>query len=893
MAFKFDVVVSGISGRFPECNDIDTFKKKLYKGNSNEFITSDDRKWNPGFRLNRFGDKAAVPDATGKFKQEIEFDYRMFKYNQLYAKSTDVINRKVSEVSFEAIVDAGINPYSLDGANIGVFFMGGTSETESKLIMANMKNYTFILGCGKTMGPNRLSYALNFTGPSYALCTDPIGGLEALKMAKEQISDGTIEAAVVIAVSNISDPKFSYQYMNLDLLSLEGISRSFDKNANGFVRSESAVAFFLQREQEAKRQYAKLILCDTIFDGLSSHTLLGYDEEYLKNSLNKIYERNAEGTLAEDVAFLELTGSAVKKLESIEANAVTDILCKQRTTPLMVGSVMSCVGHTEAASGLLSVLKTLLVLDSQNIPPNANLSEVNQDIRAIREKKIKVTEQKTELDGNIAAVNTIGLWGMVNHAVFQNNASRKQKNNFDNIPRLILLSGRTAEGLGQVLKKIEFDSFNEDTVALINEVFHKNMPFHIYRGFTILPKTDKMTAVLDESGSPKRPVCFIFSGMGSQWNGMGKQLLDLPIIAEVIKRCDAVLRPKSVDIYKVLLSEDPTIFDDITMSFVGIICIQIALVEVLKKLNIVPNLILGHSVGEMGCAYADGCITVEQAVLGSYARGIASTSTKTIRGMMAAVGQGFEEIKNNLPPSIEVACHNAINSCTLSGPALDVDVFVDRLKKQEIFAKSVNVANIAFHSQYIAPAAPKLLQLLKQIIPEPKKRSSKWISSSIPKSEWHLPLAHQCSAEYLTNNLLKPVLFEEACRHIPKDAICVEIAPHGLLQAILRRSLPETCTNISLTLRSTRKDNLNYLLSSIGKLYVAGCEPAVNNLHPSIKFPVPRGTPSISPYCTWFHGDNDELCPPYCKTEVFTISFVKNNISKIIIMTLNQLVSSA
>lgn len=137
MAFKFDVVVSGISGRFPECNDIDTFKKKLYKGNSNEFITSDDRKWNPGFRLNRFGkylktrlynftasseilqvknlklekilgDKAAVPDATGKFKQEIEFDYRMFKYNQLYARSTDVINRKVSEVSFEAIVDAGI-----------------------------------------------------------------------------------------------------------------------------------------------------------------------------------------------------------------------------------------------------------------------------------------------------------------------------------------------------------------------------------------------------------------------------------------------------------------------------------------------------------------------------------------------------------------------------------------------------------------------------------------------------------------------------------------------------------------------------------------------------------------------------------------------------------------
>ncbi|KAK7602865.1 hypothetical protein V9T40_006839, partial [Parthenolecanium corni] len=451
----------------------------------------------------------------------------------------------------------------------------------------------------------------------------------------------------------------------------------------------------------------------------------------------------------------------------------------------------------------------------------------------------------------------------------------KQKYNLDNLPRLILLSGRTAEGLGQVLKKIEFDSFNEDTVTLINEVFHKNMPFHIYRGFTILPKTEKMTAVLDESGSPKRPVCFIFSGMGSQWNGMGKHLLDLPIIAEVIKLCDEVLRPKSIDIYKVLLSEDPTMFDDITMSFVGIICMQIALVEVLKKLNIVPGLILGHSVGEMGCAYADGCITLEQAVLGSYARGIASTSIKTIRGMMAAVGQGYDEIKNNLPPSIQVACHNAINSCTLSGPASDVEVFVEKLKKQGIFAKSVNVANIAYHSQYIAPAAPKLLQLLKRTIPEPKKRSSKWISSSIPESEWHLPLAHQCSAEYLTNNLLKPVLFEEACRHIPKDAICVEIAPHGLLQAILKRSLPEACTNISLTLRSTKKDNLNYLLSGIGKLYVEGCEPAVNNLYPSIKFPVSRGTPSISPYCTWFHGDINEIHPPYWKPKVIKVCVIE------------------
>jgi len=100
---------------------------------------------------------------------------------------------------------------------------------------------------------------------------------------------------------------------------------------------------------------------------------------------------------------------------------------------------------------------------------------------------------------------------------------------------------------------------------------------------------------------------------------------------------------------------------------------------------------------------------------------------------------------------------------------------------------------------------------------ERRKRSSKWISTSIPESEWSSPLAEYCSAEYMTNNLLGEVLFEEGCKYIPQNAICIEIAPHGLLQAIVQRSLPTTCTNISLANRSNRHDSANFLLSAIGR----------------------------------------------------------------------------
>lgn len=104
-----------------------------------------------------------------------------------------------------------------------------------------------------------------------------------------------------------------------------------------------------------------------------------------------------------------------------------------------------------------------------------------------------------------------------------------------------------------------------------------------------------------------------------------------------------------------------------------------------------------------------------------------------------------------------------------------------------------------------------------QAIPEPKERSSKWISTSVPEEDWDKPLAKYCSAEYLTNNLLSAVLFEEGCKHIPDNAIVIEIAPHGLLQAILKRSLKSSITNIPLTLRSQNPSAVNYLLSAIGK----------------------------------------------------------------------------
>ena len=269
--------------------------------------------------------------------------------------------------------------------------------------------------------------------------------------------------------------------------------------------------------------------------------------------------------------------------------------------------------------------------------------------------------------------------------------------------------------------------------------------------------------------------------------------------------------------------------------------------------GIIPDGIIGHSVGELGCAYADGCFTAEQTVLAAYSRGRAILESRLKPGAMAAVGLSWEEAKTRCPADIYPACHNAKDSVSISGPIDSIRSFVEQLKSEGIFAKEVKSSGQAFHSIYINEAGPKLRVSLEQIVKVPKPRSSRWISSSIPESSWNSPLAKMSSAAYHVNNLLSPVLFQEALAHVPENALVIEIAPHALLQAILKRSLPSKTVNVGLMNRSS-PDNSIYFLTSLGKIYMAGANPTVSKLYKRVDFPVPLGTSMLSPLVKWDHS---------------------------------------
>ena len=506
------------------------------------------------------------------------------------------------------------------------------------------------------------------------------------------------------------------------------------------------------------------------------------------------------------------------------------------------------------------------------IPPNLHFTSPIQGMKCFEEGKVEVITEPTPWEGGYVGLNSFGFGG-VNVHVLLNSYTKEKVNNgrpSDDLPRLVVGSGRTEEAVETLLNYVESIPVDVEYIRLLHEIHADNISSHLIRGYTLVGSKVSETPPKEirEFPGTKRPIWFVFSGMGSQWAGMGKELMRFPIFVKAIQKCNAALKPRGVDIVKIITSKDKATFDNALNSFVGIAAIQIGLVDLLTSVGIVPDNIIGHSVGELGCAYADGCFTAEQMILAAYYRGLASIQTHMIRGSMAAIGLGYEQIKDMCPPDIVVACHNSADSSTISGPAESMKQFVAKLQAQKIFAKEVPSGNIAYHSRYIADAGPKLLEYLRKVIPEPKPRSPKWVSTSVPHSLWSTPEAQLCSAEYHTNNLLNSVLFAETATMIPSDAITIEIAPHGLLQAILKRCLDSNVTNVALTQRG-HKDSVEFFLQALGKLYNVGLQPQLQNLYPPVSFPVSRGTPMISPLVKWEHTE-DRFVPVYKQGQEIT-----------------------
>ncbi|XP_071578880.1 fatty acid synthase-like isoform X1 [Temnothorax nylanderi] len=851
-----EIVISGIAGRFPDSDNMNQLRENLF--NKKDLVRADHGRWKT--------DHPDVPSRMGIVNNLNKFDADFFGLSFEQAHTLGLETRMLLEHSYEAIIDAGINPKQLRGKNTAVIIAASYSETQNKFLFEDLEMGGLNLtGCHKSTMANMISHHLDLKGPSYVIDTACSSTFYAMTLGYHYIMSGKCEDAIIGAAQLCLNATVNLQFARLGVLSPDGYCRPFDVAANGYSRSETMGVIYLQKAKNAKRIYAICPHIKTNNDGYKKEGITYPSLRMQSALLMEFYDECGIPTSCLD--YIETHGTATKVGDPQEINAIYNVFCKNRKTPLMIGSVKSNLGHAEAASGFTQIAKAIIAFETGFVPPNINYTSPRNDIDALINGTVHIVEKPMPLKNGYIGINSFGVGGSNVHTLLKWNFKQKVNNRapIDALPRLVILSGSTEELVKLFLNDVANRPINIEYIRLLHDVHADRIDGHSWRGFTILNTLEPDSIKeIQNCENAKRPVWFIFSALGSQWPGMGRNLLKFHVFANAIKMCDVTLKPYSISVADILTKTDEKVCEDALYAFVGIVAIQIGLVDLLTSLGIIPDYMISHSAGELGCAYADGCLTTEQAILSAYFIGLACTEGKIIRSSMAIVSCDYECLKNMCPVDIEIICCNSENCSVVSGPTESVQEFMKKLQINNIHVKKIH-CNVPYHSSYLESVEIQLLFNLNKVISRPKERSPKWVSTSIPRTEWFTSASKLSSADYHTHSILSTVLFEQTTHLIPSNAVTIEIAPHAVLQHVLKESLRPEVTNVVLSRRT--KQNIDVILQGIGRLYNCGLQPKVANLYPPVEFPVSRGTPMISPSIRWDHSKNWYI--PNFETQTF------------------------
>lgn len=840
ITMKEDIVISGISGIFPDSFDMNELAKNLYAGKN--CVTGSFPRWPPGY--------LGLPKLLGTVPSDLTtFDSEFFDYNN--PEETDCLDfqlRLILEKTHEAFMDAGVSPEEYNDTNIGYFLASSVDETN--LLGFDLTRKTGALQLHVARTPS----AFNIHGPTGNVDVACGSSLTALHQAMTALRTGECNAAIVASGNICVYPGTAMMFHDMSMTSQECKCKAFDASADGYARAEALGVILLQKKKDAKRVYCTIRHTKANADGYKQEGITFPKTPTQTKLIRDTYEEVGIDPLL--VKYMESHATGTKAGDPVECKAMAEAMCitknGRREGPLWVGALKSNIGHTEAASGIAAIAKVIISYENKCIPMNLHLNVLNPDIPSLHDGSLKPLTENMPFEGGIVSVNNFGFGGANAHAILESNDKEPTEESYiiaNIIPRLVLICGRTQEAVKYIFDYIQSNrpKVTRDFLALLNETSRQSVKKQSFRGALILHQDGQNEPLIqiDKITEEKRPLYYVFTGMGAQWPGMGKTLMEIDIFSETIHSLSRVLQPYGVDLIKLLTSNDLAALLRPIGCFVSIAALQIAFVDLLRHLGITPDGFLGHSIGEMGCAYADGALSAEQTILSAYWRGKCTELNVTEKGLMVAVGLSWEEVHKLCPPGIVPACNNSSDSVTIAGLYQQTKAFMLKLREDNVFVKEVDSCGVPFHSPVMSKIASSLSSSLKSIGIKSKPRSSKWLSTSADDNT-------VADVQYYVDNLIKPVRFFEATKRIPKNAVIIELSPHSLFNSAIKSTLGSKSKFIS----SMRKNgNIDNFLQAIGQLYQSGYNPLIEKLYPTVEWPVPRGTPFISPLVMWNHTD--------------------------------------
>ncbi|MER5352366.1 type I polyketide synthase [Kitasatospora sp. NPDC002551] len=845
------LAVVGMAGRFPDAPDVESFWR-LMTERRDAVRPVPATRWDTTAQL----DPEREIQAVGGFLDDVDrFDAAFFGISPREAEMLDPQQRLMLEAAWRALEDAGTPARALAGTRTGVFVGAGWHDYEhvGRKSGSGVTQHT-APGYALDMIAARVSYFLGLTGPSLVVETGCSSALVAAHLAAQALRAGEVDAAIVGGVALMLDPTASIGLTHFGGLSPDGRCKAFGAGANGFVRGEGVGALYVKTLARALADGDRIhgVIAGTAVnnDGGGQSVVapspLG-QERLLRDSYRRW------GIPADRVAYLEAHGTGTSVGDPIEAGAVGRVLGQARSAqagPLPIGSVKTNIGHLEAAAGIPGLFKALLSLRHGVVPPSLHSAELNPDI-AFDELNLTVVREPLALPADrqvFLGVSSFG-WGGTNAHVVLTGAPRADAP-APSAPapagadRAVLLpvSAHTEQALAQRARELAevLDAGAAPLPALAGTLAWRRDHFPLRAAVTAADATgaaaglERLAAdpsaagagVLTGRAAPRGRTAFVFPGQGSQWHAMGRELLAAdPVFAAVIDRCAEALEPYTgwdlVEVVSGAAGEEW--LTRIDMLQPALWAVTLGLCEVWRAAGVEPDVVVGHSQGEVTAATAAGILSYRDGAM-VVARRSAIARRTSGRGRMLAVDLSLDAAKaalSGFEEGVSLAVNNGPNSCVLSGDTELVLALKELLEAEGTFCRLVNV-DYASHSPQMDALEDDLLAALGTVRPG---RGAVELMSTVRVAPLEGP---ELDAPYWVDNLRRPVMFADAMERLFDTGVThvVEISPHPVLtpaleQLAAQRPVPPR------VLSTLRRDqgSPDMVRESMARAYVSGLEP--------------------------------------------------------------------
>ena len=849
------IAIIGMACRFPGADDVNQFWTMIQNG-VDAIQEVPDERWS----LDRFYDADPARPGTmttrhGGFLSRItEFDASFFGISPREAANMDPQQRLLLETAWEALESAGQVPETLAGSKTGVF-VGQMYYDYGHMQTRNFEEINPHTGPGSQgcISANRLSYFFDFRGPSLSIDTACSSSLVAIHQACLSLqSDDSAPLALACGVNVILSPVGTLFFSKAGVMTADGRTKTFDARANGFARSEGVGVLVLKplaRALEDKDPVLAVIRGSAVNQDGRTNGIMAPNRFSQEALLKEAYAKS--GVAPSQIQYIEAHGTGTLIGDPIEANAIGTVLREGRNpdNPCLIGSVKSNIGHGESSAGMAGVIKVVQMLRHKQIAPNLHYQSPNPHIPFDKLPLRVVTELEPWPQGDgprLAGVSGFGFGGTNAHVVLEEaptaagDVDVEEEATASSRPFLLPLSARSPEAL-HAMAQAWLERLEQAPLPSLPDLLYtasRKRTHHDHRLALVsdgtAPLQDLLRAYLDEakhvdlaSGrrAPSRQLkpIYVFTGQGSQWTGMGRQLLEKDALfrrtlTDLSRQYEAISSFSVLD--ELLADEQASRLNETIVAQPAIVLLQLALVEWLGAYGIKPQGVIGHSIGEVTASYVAGVLTLDETLRLLHHRS-RIMQRATGAGRMAAVRLTPEEALPYLQEfqgRVTVAVVNEPGSVVLAGDTEAMSELEARFASASVTMRYLPV-QYAFHSPQLEPYREELQQALADLRPQ-KAALKLWSTLTGALSD-----GTDYDAAYWGRQMCETVQFADAVQACAQAGFVhfLEIGPHPVLLSQIRKGLAGlNKTFLTVPTLQREEEDERQLLRTLGTLHVHG-----------------------------------------------------------------------